>query len=265
MNGQVDIPANVAHVQERIRAAARRAGRDPSQVTLVAVTKTYPIDMICAAYEAGLRHFGENRVEEATQKIPEFESRLADSRQPATWHMIGHLQSRKAGDALTYFDTIHSLDSLKLAERLNRLAERDADEPLYGRGRLRDRLPMPILLECNVSGEGSKYGFELRGWQTDRQMRREFVDTVCSICELPYLRLEGLMTMALVVPDPEQARPVFVSLRRLRDALVEELPSVDWRHLSMGMTDDYEVAVEEGATLVRIGRAIFGPRATCEI
>jgi pyridoxal phosphate enzyme (YggS family) len=167
--------------------------------------------------------------------------------------MIGHLQSRKVADTLAHFDIIHSVDSLKLAERLNRLAERD-----------KVARQMPVLLECNVSGEASKYGFELSQWQEDRELRTLFFDVVRRIVELPQLRLQGLMTMAPIVLDPEQARPTFVALRAVRDALDREFPAVEWRHLSMGMTDDFEVAIEEGATMVRVGRAIFGPRA-CEL
>ena len=256
MSRSVDIPANLNHVQERIQAAAQRAGRDPAEVTLVAVTKTHPVEMMQAAYQAGLRHFGENRVEEGRLKIPAFDEWLAASSEAderPTWHMIGHVQSRKAADALAHFDIIQSVDSLKLAERLNRLAEREGVEP-----------PMPVLLECNVSGEASKYGFELSQWGEDREVRAAFSDVVRRIVELPRLRLQGLMTMAPIVPDPELVRPVFVAMRTLRDALIEEFPDAKWRHLSMGMTDDFEVAIEEGATLIRVGRAIFGPRA-CEL
>jgi uncharacterized pyridoxal phosphate-containing UPF0001 family protein len=284
-SARVDIPANLACMRDRIEAAARRAGRDPAEVTLVAVTKTHPVEMVRAAYQAGVRHFGENRVEEGQLKIPVFNEWLAassEASQRPTWHMIGHLQSRKAGDALACFDVIHSVDSLKLAQRLNRLAERDVPDPvpvspgsrpgslpdpvpvsgIGTAGALRDRLPMPILLECNVSGEASKYGFALSRWQEDRQARTAFFDVVRRIVELSQLRLQGLMTMAPIVPEPEQVRPVFAALRTLRDGLAEEFPAVEWRHLSMGMTDDFEVAIEEGATLVRVGRAIFGPRET---
>jgi pyridoxal phosphate enzyme (YggS family) len=256
MRPDIDIPANLAHVQERIQAAAGRAGRKPAEVTLVGVTKTYPIEMIQVAYQAGLRHFGENRVEEGQSKIPAFDRWLATrsktDKRP-TWHMIGHLQSRKVADAMSHFDVIHSVDSLKLAERLDRLAERDMVEP-----------PVPILLECNVSGEASKYGFDLSRWMDDGEVRGAFFDVVRRIVELPRLRLQGLMTMAPIVTDPELARPVFIALRSLRDALIEEFPDVELQHLSMGMTDDFEVAIEEGATLIRVGRAIFGPRA-CEL
>jgi pyridoxal phosphate enzyme (YggS family) len=264
---QTDIAANLRQVQGRIQEAARRVGRDPAEVTLVAVTKTHPVELVYMAYQAGIRQFGENRVEEGAEKIPVLDRWLADrpqAAQPPTWHMIGHLQGRKVGDALALFHMIHSVDSLKLAERLNRIAERDADASLAGHGILRERLPMPVLLECNVSGEASKYGFELSRWREDEGLRSTFFDTLGRILELPYLRLQGLMTMAPIVPDPEQARPVFVALRELRDTLADEFPSVEWKHLSMGMTDDFEVAVEEGATLVRIGRAIFGPRQ-CEL
>ncbi len=249
---RLDIPANLASVNERMRAAAGRAGRDPAEVMLIAVTKTHPLEVVRAGYQAGLRHFGENRVEEGRSKIPAFnEWWMASSEggERPTWHMIGHLQSRKVADALATFDTIHSVDSLKLAERLNRLAERDK----IGQ-------PMPILLECNVSGEASKYGFALSCWREDREVRAEFFDAVRGIIQLPWLHLQGLMTMAPIVSDPEQARPVFVALRVLRDALAEEFPAVEWRHRSMGMTDDFEVAVEEGATSIRVGRAIFGAR-----
>ncbi len=256
MSHTVNIPANLNLVQERIQAAAQRAGREPAEVTLIAVTKTHPVEVMQTGYQSGLRHFGENRVEEGQQKILAFNEWLAtksEGGERPTWHMIGHLQSRKVADALAHFDIIHSVDSLKLAERLNRLAERDGFE-----------LPVSILLECNVSGEASKYGFELSQWKEDREVRAAFFDVVRRIVELPRLRLGGLMTMAPIVVDPELARPIFVALRALRDALAEEFPDVELRHLSMGMTDDFEVAIEEGATLIRVGRAVFGPRA-CEL
>lgn len=252
MVSQAHMAANLASVQARIRAAAGRAGRDPAGVALVAVTKTHPLEVMQAAYQAGLRHFGENRVEEGEQKIPAFEAWLAaelPGEQPPSWHMIGHLQSRKAPEALAHFDVIHSVDSLKLAERLNRLAERDW--PGWR---------VPVLLECNVSGEASKHGFDLSAWGQERVVRTAFVESVGRIAALPHLHVQGLMTMAPVVADPEETRPVFVALRRVRDALAEALPGLELDHLSMGMTDDFEVAIEEGATLIRVGRAIFGPR-----
>jgi pyridoxal phosphate enzyme (YggS family) len=193
------------------------------------------VEALLAAYESGVRHFGENRVEEASAKLPVFRQSLGD---PAVvFHMIGHLQSRKAGEAAALFDRVHSVDSVKLAQRLSRFATK----------------PLPILLEVNVSGEESKYGF-------DGARRSELLSAVEAISQLPNLQLDGLMTMAPIVDDPEQARPVFRALRELRDDLEACYPALTWPHLSMGMTDDFEIAVEEGATLVRIGRAIFGER-----
>jgi hypothetical protein len=158
----------------------------------------------------------------------------------ATWHMVGHLQRRKARQAVELFDIVHSVDSIRLARRLDALAaERD--------------LVLPILIEVNVSGEESKYGFHLSD--------RDALDgAVGEIVALPHLRVEGLMTVAFVARDPEEVRPVFARLRQTRDELRDRYPAGEWGHLSMGMTDDYAVAIQEGATMVRIGRAIFGPR-----
>ncbi len=229
---------NVHRVQDRIAKAAARAGRDPASIVLVAVSKTQPVEALLEAYALGARHFGENRVEEAAIKIPAFKQAIPDS--PVVFHMIGHLQSRKAAEAAALFDRVHSIDSLKLAQRLDRFAA---------------LLPkvLPILLEVNVSGEVSKYGF-------DHARREELFSAVESIALLTQVRLEGLMTMAPLVADPEQARPVFRVLHDLRDALEAKYANVRLPQLSMGMTDDFEVAIEEGATLVRIGRAIFGER-----
>ncbi len=231
----VDIAANLRAVQRRIAAAAERAGRDPAEITLVAVSKTQPIESIQAGYTAGLRHLGENRVEEAAEKIGPINHWAGDQR--PTWHMVGHLQSRKARRAVELFDVIHSVDSLRLAEKLSRRCAEAGKT-------------MPILLEVNVSGEASKYGLA----------PDEVEAVVEGLLPLPCLELQGVMTMAPIVADPEEARPVFRALRRLRDDLAARFPSVNWQHLSMGMTDDFEVAIEEGATLVRIGRAIFGER-----
>jgi PLP dependent protein len=232
----------IATVQARIAAAAQRAGRDPAEITLVAVSKLHPAAMVVAAYQAGLRVFGENRVEEAAPKAETVAALL--NRPPSVvggpssvveWHMIGHLQSRKADELLPWASMVHSVDSTKLAGRLSRVCR------VAGR-------ELSILLEVNVAGEASKYGLT----------PAELPDAVEAIAALPGLRVCGLMTMAPIVPDPEQARPVFAGLRRLRDDLTRRFPALDWRHLSMGMTDDFEVAIEEGATMVRIGRAIFG-------
>ncbi|MGB9578220.1 MAG: YggS family pyridoxal phosphate-dependent enzyme [Halothiobacillaceae bacterium] len=248
-SGLRDLAINLERVQARIAAAAQRVGRSPQEVILVAVTKTQPLAAAQAAYRLGVRHFGENRVEEGIPKInalAESLGAIANPDERPVWHMIGHIQHRKTAQAL-HFDVIHSLDSLRLAERL------EARAAALGR-------VIPVLLECNVSGEISKYGFLLADWQRDGEVRAEFVQTVRTISRFPHLKLQGLMTMAPIVPEAELARPVFTSLRALRDLLRQELPDIDWQHLSMGMTDDFEVAIEEGATMVRIGRAIFGER-----
>jgi len=236
---------NLGRVRDRIARAAQRAGREPEEVTLVAVTKTHSADVVLAAYEAGARHFGENRPREGISKITALEPYLSDA--PPSWHMIGHIQSRKARHVVAHYDVVHSVDRLKIAHRLSRYAQETQTE-------------LPVLLECNISGEGSKYGFPMEGWEEDETRQKTFFSAVAEIQELPALRLEGLMTMPPYVDDPEDVRPLFASLRHLRDVLRERFPSEDWHHLSMGMTNDFEVAVEEGATLVRVGRGIFGPR-----
>jgi pyridoxal phosphate enzyme (YggS family) len=162
--------------------------------------------------------------------------------------MIGHIQSRKAGRVLPLFQMIHSLDSVKLAQRLNRLSEASSK-------------PLPVLLECNVSGEDSKYGLPAHRWAEDHGVWSSLRAVVEEILDLPRLEVQGLMAMAPIVSQPEQARPVFTELRLLRDSLQAAFPQTQWHHLSMGMTDDFEVAIEEGATLVRVGRAIFSPGA----
>ncbi|MFN8497784.1 MAG: YggS family pyridoxal phosphate-dependent enzyme [Anaerolineae bacterium] len=218
-------------VEERIARAAARAGRDPQSVTLVAVSKTVAAPRVYAAYLNGVRHFGENRIEEAVPK-------QADLPGDITWHMIGHVQSRKVRDVVGHFHLVHSIDSLALAEAFQRRAEAVGVE-------------VAVLLEVNVAREPQKYGFA----------PEDLAAVAASVAAMSHVKLQGLMTMAPIVADPEAARPVFRQLRQLRDALAQALPAVAWRHLSMGMTDDFEVAVEEGATLVRVGRAIFGERA----
>lgn len=250
MDSTMTIAAQLRTVRETIRAACARAGRSPEDVTLVAVSKTHPATAVAEAVAAGQQHFGENRPEEARAKMAEV-ARLCDP--SPTWHLIGHVQSRKARLATEGFALVHALDSLKLAERFNRiLSERRAPgEP---------PAPLDMLLELNVSGEASKHGWQMAGWRRDDARRRALWDDVAAILALPELRVRGVMTMAPIVDDPEQARPVFAALRELRDALANDFPAAAWTHLSMGMTDDYPVAVEEGATIVRIGRAIFGAR-----
>jgi pyridoxal phosphate enzyme (YggS family) len=219
----VDIKANINEVHRRIARACERSYRSPGEITLVVVTKEVGVPAIRSAFDCGVRDFGENRVQEAEDKI----AQLSDLRHDVTWHMIGHLQSNKAGTVLELFDIIHSVDSVRLAEILSRRAEKN----------------FPVLLQVNVVGEATKSGFALG----------EVVDAVNEIRKLPNLKVMGLMTIAPLVADPEEVRPVFRKLRELRDSLGLE-------HLSMGMTDDFEVAVEEGATMLRVGRAIFGER-----
>ncbi len=229
---------NIERVRSRIAAAAERAGRHPADVTLVAVTKTVPAYRVRVAWELGLTNFGENRVQEAVVKIPQVlsEEVLAASGRPAPiWHMIGHLQRNKVRQVIPLFDLVHSVDSVRLA--------REIDKRAGQAGKV-----MPVLIEVNVAGEASKYGFA----------PAIVAEAVRHIAELSHVKIQGLMTVAPIVTDPEAARPHFRRLRKLRDRLAEEFPSIEWRHLSMGMTDDFEVAVEEGATLVRVGRAIFG-------
>jgi hypothetical protein len=203
--------------------ACERSHRSPDEITLVAITKGVEVPAIRAAFDCGIRDFGENRVQEAEEKI----AQLADLKPHVTWHMVGHLQSNKAKAAVELFDIIHSVDSVKLAEILSRRAEN----------------PLAVLLEINVSGEATKGGFSVS----------EIIAAAKGIRQLPNLKMMGLMTVAPFVADPEEVRPVFRKLRELRDSLGLE-------HLSMGMTDDFEVAIEEGATMLRIGRAIFGER-----
>jgi pyridoxal phosphate enzyme (YggS family) len=244
MDLRLEIQGNLARVRERVSAAAQRAGREPSEVTVVAVTKTHPADVVAMAYQAGVRDFGENRVEEAIDKIPVVQADIVD--QPLCWHMIGHLQSRKARRAVALFDWIHSVDSLRLAERISRACDESGKT-------------VRLLLEVNVSGEPTKYGFDV-SLASGAMATGAFLVDVERILALPHLKLCGLMTMAPIVAQAEQARPVFSALRVLRDDLKHRFPEVGWGELSMGMTDDFEVAIEEGATMVRVGRAIFGER-----
>lgn len=233
----VEIKQRLNHVLERIESAASRANRDPRSIRVVGITKTHSQDVVRTAHAAGLRLIGENRVEEALPKRAG-----TDDLTDIEWHMVGHIQSRKAGSVVQMFDMVHSVDRFKIADRLNRGAEEVATR-------------LPVLLECNVSGEASKWGWPL----TDEAAWAEVADEFARIRDLPNLEVQGLMTMAPVVVEPELVRPIFQRLRKLRDFLDKRVPG-NWSELSMGMTDDFEVAVEEGATLLRIGRAIFGPR-----
>jgi hypothetical protein len=223
---------------ESIAAAARASGRDPDAVRLVVVTKAQPIEAVQAAVQAGARILGENYPEESVSKILAVEPEIG-----VEWHMIGHVQSRKARLVIEHFDLLQSLDSLKLAERLNRMA--------LEAGRV-----LPVMLEFNVGGEESKYGWPA-AQEKDWPGLYPVIETILS---LQNLQLRGLMTMPPLETDPEDARVYFRTLRLLRDHLANRYTQADWRELSMGTSADYEVAVQEGATLVRIGTAIVGPR-----
>lgn len=223
MFAEMDITRNLRDVERRIAQAAQRAGRSPAEITIVAVTKGLTAQAIEAALEAGIRHIGENRVQEARGKI----ARLSNLQPCPTWHMVGHLQTNKVKTAVEIFDIIHSINSLRLAEALS--------------GRARNTVP--VLLQVNISGEEPKSGFS----------EAELPKAAEDVARLSMLKVKGLMTIAPLVSDPEEVRPIFRRLRELRDYLGLE-------HLSMGMSDDFEVAVGEGATMMRIGRAIFGER-----
>lgn len=233
------IRKNLDVVQTNIYKAANRAGRSPDDIKLVVVTKTHPVEIVRSVIKAGAKYLGENYVEEALAKIEV----LGNVAQPS-WHMIGHVQSRKAGQIVKYFDYLHSLDSIKLAQRLNQQAK---DE---------NRV-LPVLLQINVSGEESK-----GGWQLGNESEWEKIFPVIeAILNLPNIMVCGLMTMPPYSPNPDDIRPYFVKLRQFSEYLRRCFPKYKWEELSMGMSGDYEVAIEEGATLVRIGQAILGPRS----
>ncbi len=228
------IADNLAVVRRRIDDTAIHCGRSAESVTLVAVTKTLSIAHIEAAYAAGQRDFGENRLEELWQKIDAARTLGLDD---IRWHMIGTIQSRKTSQAIGPIVLIHSVDRLKIARRLSRDA-------------VAASCVLSVLLEVNISGEASKHGFTA----DDLQIMLPELDA------LPGIKLEGLMTMAPYIADMSAVRPVFAGLRRVRDELVVRNPGIVLPELSMGMTNDFPVAIEEGATLVRIGSAIFGAR-----
>jgi pyridoxal phosphate enzyme (YggS family) len=222
------IKENFLRVMERIETAAQRSKRDPSEIKLVAVSKTVEAARIKEAIEAGVSILGENYVQEAKRKIEEIGPRVA-------WHFIGHLQSNKAKYVVYLFDMIHSLDNIPLAEELSRRAEQA------------DRM-IKVLIEINLSGEATKFG-------TDEG---EILNLARRILQLSHLSLEGLMTMPPYFDSPEMSRPYYVKLRELKERLVRE--GIPMKELSMGMSNDFEIAIEEGATYVRVGTAIFGPR-----
>ena len=225
-----DIQENLERVRSQIADVAEKSGRQPRDVELVAITKTHDAERVREAYEAGQSLFGESRVQEAHAKISELPSNLR-------WHFVGHLQKNKIRHALPLFELIHSVDSLALAQDMNRIAE---EEGLHPR----------VLLEVNVAGEGSKFGFKPATLRAEME----------SLLALSRLSILGLMTIPPLAEEAEASRKHFVQLRELRDRMQTEF-HVDLAQLSMGMTQDFTVAIEEGATLVRVGTAIFGERS----
>ena len=232
----MSIAENVAEVRQRITAAAHRAGRDPAGITLMAVSKTFPAASIREAYAAGIRVFGENRVQEFSGKSIQ----LADLKD-AEWHMIGHLQSNKAAAAAELFIAVDSVDSLKLAEKLNAAAEKLTKK-------------LRVLIEINVGGESAKSGLAPDSAQLE--------ELLVAAPGLKHIEFRGLMTIPPFAEDVEEARPYFRKLRELRDHIgAKKLPNITMDVLSMGMSHDFEVAITEGSTCVRVGTAIFGERA----
>lgn len=243
MGGNESILDNVKTVMANILRACARVGRDPDEVTLIAVSKTKPAQAVYEAVEAGITHFGENRVEEASIKLPQVRELTSAL---LTWHMIGTIQSRKAKPVAALFDMVHSVDSVKLAQKLSEYA-------------LAEGRKLPVLLEVNASGEASKHGFLIHQADVRAELWAGWLNDVDTLLALRGLSLQGLMTMAPYEAEAEATRPVFRAVaqarRRLEAHIGQSLPI-----LSMGMTNDYEVAIEEGATHVRVGRAIFGER-----
>lgn len=225
------ISENLTIIKEKIHGACLRSGRDAEEVKIVAVSKTVDVPAIEEAIDAGITIVGENRVQEAWKKFQKIE-------RPVKWHLIGHLQTNKVKRALQFSDVIESVDSLHLAKEIDLRAQERGKEA-------------EVFIEVNTSGEVSKFGVH----------PDELNDFLFRISDLDYLRITGLMTVGAFLPEPERVRPCFRLLRKLRDkANAARIANINLQHLSMGMTNDFEVAVEEGATLVRIGRAIFGER-----
>jgi pyridoxal phosphate enzyme (YggS family) len=224
------IAENLERVRKQIASAAAKSGRSPDEVKLIAITKTHPAEKVREAVEAGQTLFGESRVQEARAKIPELSSNIR-------WHFVGHLQKNKVRPALPLFEMIHSVDSLALAQDINRIAE---EEGLYPK----------VLLEVNVAGEGTKFGF------TPDDLREQME----VLLALPRLSIEGLMCIPPLAVESEDSRKFFVQVRELRDSLEKEF-NMKLPQLSMGMTQDFPIGIQEGATLVRVGTAIFGERS----
>jgi pyridoxal phosphate enzyme (YggS family) len=231
----MSIAHNLGRVRERMAAAAGRAGRHPEDIALMAVSKTFPAERIREAYDAGLRLFGENRVQEFAGKAVSLQHLHA-----AVWHLIGHLQSNKASKAVELFSAVDSVDSLRLAVKLNASAQQ------FGK-------KLGVLIEINIAGEAAKSGLAPDS--------RELEELLSAARQLERIEFRGLMTVPPLADDPQEARPYFRKLRELRDQIaVRRLPAVDMNELSMGMSHDFEVAIEEGSTCVRVGTLIFGER-----
>jgi PLP dependent protein len=228
---EFSVKANILAIREKMADAARKAGRDPAEIRLMAVSKTVEDQRITAAIEAGVDMIGENYIQEAKRKIESMGH-------PVEWHFIGHLQTNKAKYAVKLFDMIHSVDRIELAQELDKRSEH------FGK-------TSKILIEVNVSGEVTKSGVPL-----DRAS-----SLVIAVSKLRYLSIQGLMTMPPWFDNPEDARPYFIALRELRERIIREnIDHVQMKELSMGMSGDYQVAIEEGSTIVRVGTAIFGKR-----
>lgn len=232
----VSIKANFDIVRERIREAAERVGRNPAEITLVTVTKGFGVPKIVEAVEAGATDIGENRAREAAEKFETIGREISDN--PISWHIIGNLQTNKVKYIIEFADLIHSVDRLSLAEEINRRAKTA--------GKVQN-----VLIEVNVSGEAAKAGLA----------PDETMDFAERIAKFDNVKPIGLMAMAPISDDPEHSRPVFAGLRALRDTLIERPELADLTELSMGMTNDFEVGIEEGATIIRVGRAIMGERS----
>jgi pyridoxal phosphate enzyme (YggS family) len=245
-NLENNLAVRLNEVTNRIVRAAGRAGRDPADITLVAVTKTWSAEMVVAAYSAGIRHVGENRAEEMAHKKAQVIEMLHGI-DDLVWHQIGTLQSRKTGLVADNADFFHALDRLKIARRLS--------------GQLSEiSRTLPVLLEINLSGEQSKSGYMADNWEKDATQRESLRNVIETIAQLPGLDLQGIMTMAPWGVEDELIRSIFRRTRLLADWLQKEAPQIKLDQLSMGMSDDFEIAIEEGATYVRVGRAIFGSR-----
>ena len=231
------IPKNLDMVLENITLAAQTGGRRSESVKLVVVTKGHSVDVVRAVIAAGASCLGENYIQDALPKI----EAVAD--QEIEWHMIGHIQSRKARFVSEYFDWVHSVDSMKISRRLDKFANEH-------------RRVLPVLLECNISHEATKFGWP--AW--NEKAWTKLADDLTPLFDLPNIEVRGLMAMPPFDPDPENSRPYFVKLRKLMDYLSAQFPNTSWKELSMGMSADYQVAVQEGATIVRVGTSIVGPR-----